>query len=98
MSTGPVIKKYLLEYSYVENMLELRAPYRAEHLANAERLVKENILIVGGAFMPNADGALFIFQSDYETVENFVKNDPYFRAGLIPKYKITEWNVVVGKL
>jgi uncharacterized protein YciI len=97
MSTTPV-KRYLLEYTYVENMVERRAPYRAEHLANAEKLVGENVIIVGGAFMPNADGALFIFQTDKDTVERFVQADPYYRAGLIPKYKITEWNVVVGKL
>jgi|EP01040_Poterioochromonas_malhamensis_P008798 hypothetical protein len=97
-SAPPVSKKYILEYHYVENMVERRTPYRADHLANAERLLQDNILIAGGAFMPHADGALFIFSSDYETVENFVQNDPYFKAGLIPKYSIREWNVVVGKL
>ncbi len=97
-TSAAVSKKYILEYHYVENMVERRAPYRADHLSNAERLLQDNILIAGGAFMPNADGALFIFSSDYETVENFVQNDPYFKAGLIPKYSIREWNVVVGKL
>lgn len=92
------VKKYLLEYQYVPNILELRTPYRAEHLANAEKLVNEGIIIAGGAYMPNVDGALFIFHSDYDTVEQFVQNDPYYRAGLIPKYTIREWNIVVGKL
>jgi uncharacterized protein YciI len=92
------VRKYLLEYQYVENMVERRTPHRAEHLANAEKLLNEHILIVGGAYMPNADGALFIFQSDYDTVEAFVQNDPYYKAGLIPKYTIREWNVVIGKL
>lgn len=96
--TTPAPKRFILEYKYVENMLERRAPFRAEHLANAEKLLKDNALIAGGAFMPNADGAMFIFQGDYEMVESFVQNDPYYKAGLIPSYSIREWSVVIGKL
>jgi uncharacterized protein YciI len=98
MSTAGPVKKYLLFFTYVDNMLEKRGPYRKEHLAKAQKLVDENIMILGGAYDPQTDGAVYIFKSDYDTIERFVKADPYYRAGLIPKYRITEWNLVLGKL
>ncbi len=38
---------WLLEYTYVKNILELRGPYREQHLANANALVDSGVIIAG---------------------------------------------------
>jgi len=105
-STGPLssskaaeeeaIKTYLLEYKYVDNMVERRTPYRTGHIALAERYISDKLIIAGGAFVPKVDGAMFIFKSTRNILEAFVKEDPYVVNGLVPEYTIREWNVVVG--
>eukprot|EP01039_Chlorochromonas_danica_P007565 gene7565-8365_t len=97
-SSSPPKKKFLLEYQYVDNMAEKRGPYRSGHLELAQKLVKEKVIIAGGAFLPKVDGALFIFEGLPEDVENFVKHDPYVQAGLVPRYTIKEWAVAVGSI
>lgn len=107
-STGPlssssstaeeVVKTYLLEYKYVDNMVERRTPYRTGHIALAERYISEKLIVAGGAFVPKVDGAMFIFKSKRNILEAFVKEDPYVTNGLVPEYTIREWNVVVGSV
>lgn len=88
--------KYVLEYVYVADILEKRTPYRPDHIALAERYCNEGTIVSGGPFTPPT-GALFVFAAEgKETVEQFVKSDPYYNAGLITNYTIKEWNVVIG--
>lgn len=90
--------KYVLEYVYVADILEKRTQYRPDHIALAEKYCKEGTIVSGGPFTPPT-GALFVFSADgKETVEQFVKSDPYYSAGLITNYSIKEWNVVIGKV
>lgn len=109
-STGPLnssgkdvtaeeaVKTYLLEYKYVDNMVERRTLYRTGHIALAERYISEKLIVAGGAFVPKVDGAMFIFKSTRSILEAFVKEDPYVTNGLVPEYTIREWNVVVGQV
>ena len=100
MSSGniPNSGKFILEYSYVSDILEKRTPYRAEHLALAEALCKEGVLIAAGPFTPPS-GAVFLFNTnDKKIITNFVENDPYVKAKLVTDYQIKEWNVVIGDL
>jgi uncharacterized protein YciI len=91
-------KKFVLLYDYVPNMIELRGPHRAGHLEWANGFVRKNQLIVAGPTEPSVDGGVFIFQGkDKSLVEEYVKNDPYMKAGLISSYKIKEWTVTIGK-
>jgi uncharacterized protein YciI len=90
--------KYVLEYVYVADILEKRTPYRPDHIALAEKYCNEGTILSGGPFTPPT-GALFVFSADgKDAVENFVKSDPYYAAGLITNYSIKEWNVVIGKV
>ena len=97
-STAEEVKTYLLEYKYVDNMIERRTPYRAGHIAQAELYISKEMIVAGGAFMPKVDGAMFIFKSTRSALEAFVKDDPYVVNGLVPEYNIREWNVVVGRV
>ncbi len=85
-----------LLYETVENFVQRRAPFRAEHLALAERWHQEGRLLLAGAFEP-ADGALLIFRvDDPADVEAFVRSDPYVRHGLVRSWRVRRWNVVIG--
>lgn len=99
-STPPVLEKtFLLEYSYVPDILEKRTPYRPDHIKLAEALQKEGVIVAGGATGSPPSGALFIFSAaGPEIVEKFVKSDPYFLNSLVTKYSIKEWTVVVGSV
>lgn len=88
---------YLLHYTLTENYLEDRGKYRAEHLAMASKSFEEKQLVLGGALDNPADSAYLVFRSEDQTVaENFAKNDPYVKNGLIKKWEVRKWNVVVG--
>jgi len=88
---------YLLQYQYGENAVERRAPHREAHLAIARELHRRGELLLGGAFAEPVDGAVFVFRTeDVSVLENFVRNDPYVASGLVTKWWIRKWSVVVG--
>ena len=53
---------YLLFYKTVENYIERRAPYRAEHLKMAQEAADSGQLVMGGALADPADGGCARFQ------------------------------------
>lgn len=88
---------YLLFYKTVENYVERRAPYRAEHLKLARRAADEGQLVMGGALADPADGAVLVFRGDGpQAAEAFAKNDPYVQNGLIREWSVRPWTVVIG--
>ncbi len=77
--------------------MEKRAPYRSVHLANAKAAVDRGEIIMGGAFDEPADGVAIVFKvNEISIITNFVEEDPYVQNGLISKWWIRPWNVVVG--
>ena len=89
-----------LRYTYVDGILEKRAPHREGHLAHANSC---NELVAGGAHKDAktdaVTGGLLMFKAaDTSVVEKFAKNDPYVVAGLVPSYDIQEWIVAVGEV
>lgn len=88
---------YILFYQTTENYVEKRAPYRSEHLKLAQQAHDRGDIIMAGAFAEPADGAALIFKGDSPKVaEDFAKNDPYVKNGLIKKWSVRPWTVVVG--
>ena len=65
---------YILFYEVVENYVERRAEFRAQHLA---------------------DGAVLVFRSA-KAAEDFARDDPYVRNGLITAWRVRAWNTVIG--
>jgi hypothetical protein len=52
---------------------------------------------MGGALGEPADGALLVFRGESPAIaENFAKDDPYVKAGLIPEWHVRPWSVVIG--
>jgi uncharacterized protein YciI len=88
---------YLLIYKTVDNYVEKRAPYRAEHLAYADAAHARGELVMGGALADPADSAILVFKAESPiVVEDFARNDPYVKAGLIKEWSVRPWTVVIG--
>ncbi len=88
---------FLLMYDYVDNVTELRKPFREGHLALAQSYVARGELLLGGAYADPVDGAVLVFKvEDKAQVEAFVQQDPYVANQLVTNWQIREWTVVVG--
>ena len=89
---------YALIYYLVDDYISRRAEFRDEHLKLANEADKRGELILAGAFSEPADKALLIFRADEKSViEKFVENDPYVKNGLVTKWEIRLWTVVIEK-
>ena len=87
---------YLLFYDYVGNAVERRAPFREEHLRLAREAKARGELLMGGAFAEPVDGAMLLFRvDDPSVVEAFVRRDPYVTNGVVTRWRIRAWTVVV---
>jgi len=52
---------------------------------------------MGGAFAEPVDGAALLFRADEpSTVEAFVRRDPYVANGVVTRWRIRPWTVVIG--
>lgn len=88
---------FILFYKTVEDYLERRGAYRAEHLALAKEAFANGELIMAGALAEPANGAVLIFKGDGpQAAEAFAKNDPYVINGLIGEWEVRPWTVVIG--
>lgn len=88
---------FLLFYEAVENYVEKRAPYRAQHLELAREAHARGELLLAGALSDPADGAVLVFRAaKLEDVEGFARRDPYVLNGLIANWRVRPWTVVIG--
>lgn len=88
---------YILFYRTVGDYIEKRSQYREEHLALAQSAHENGDLVLAGALDQPADGAILIFKGISSTIaEEFAKNDPYVKNGLITEWSVRPWTVVVG--
>jgi uncharacterized protein len=87
---------FALIYDLVDNFVERRQPYRAEHLALLDEAQRDGRLFLAGPLKP-ADTALLVFRTDTAAdVETIVARDPYVTNGLVKSWQVREWTVVVG--
>lgn len=92
----------LLLYDVVPDYVERRAPLREEHLRLANEALSRGELLLAGAHQDADgafDGAVFVFASDdHEVAKRFAEGDPYVKNGLVTRFRVRKWNVVIGKL
>jgi hypothetical protein len=87
---------WLLTYDLVDDYLERRAALRSEHLGLAEDAHERGELVLAGALADPADRAVLVFQADDASVaEDFARNDPYVKAGLVTRWEVRSWTVVI---
>ena len=88
---------YVLEYEVVDDYVNRRAPFREAHLTLLREAHARGVVSIGGALGNPPDGALLIFRSETPSVaEDFARRDPYVTNGLITRWRVRPWNVVVG--
>jgi uncharacterized protein YciI len=91
------MKYYALFYHVVDDFVARRAAYREEHLRLAREAHGRGELLLAGAFTEPADQALLVFRAaERSTVEAFARNDPYVTSGLVSRWEIRPWAVVIG--
>jgi uncharacterized protein YciI len=90
---------YALFYETVDDFISRRAPFREEHLHLAREAHARGELVLAGALADPADGALLVFFApDRVIAESFAQKDPYVVNGLIKRWQVRPWTVVVGNL
>jgi len=88
---------YILFYDVIDDYMARRAPYREEHLRLAQESNRRGELLLAGALSDPVDRALLVFQVSHRSVvEDFVRRDPYVANGLVIRWEIRPWTVVIG--
>lgn len=88
--------RHVLFYDYVEDVLERRGPYRAEHLALLARWKQAGRLVSAGALGNPPAGAMFVFAvDDPQQIDAYLASDPYLASGLVAGHRVVPWTVVV---
>jgi uncharacterized protein YciI len=92
------MKYFALFYHVVDDFVTRRAAYREEHLRRAREAHRRGELLLGGAFTEPTDRALLVFRAaGRSAVEEFARNDPYVTSGLVTRWEIRPWAVVIGE-
>jgi len=90
------MKYYALFYYVIDDYVSRRAPYRGAHLRLASEANRRGELLLAGALSDPVDRALLVFRvPDRSVVEEFVRNDPYVKNGLVIRWEIRPWTVVI---
>ena len=88
---------FALTYDVVEDFANKRMPFRPAHLKEVRDAQARGELVMAGA-LGEPPGALLIFRAtDRSVAENFAKADPYVNEGLVKKWTVRPWTVVVGQ-
>ena len=88
---------YALFHQVVDDFVAQRSAYRDEHLRLAREAHRRGELLLAGALTEPADRALLVFRAaGRSAVEEFARNDPYVTSGLVSRWEIRPWAVVVG--
>jgi uncharacterized protein YciI len=91
------MKYYLLFYHVVDDYVSRRSAFREEHLRLAREAHRRGELLLGGALTDPADQAVLVFRArERSVVEDFVRNDPYVIQGLVTRWEVRSWAVVIG--
>jgi uncharacterized protein len=88
---------FALIYELIDDYLPRRAAFRQEHLGLAAAAHQRGEIVLGGAFADPPDRALLIFQAaERGVVESFARKDPYVLNGLVKRWEVRPWTVVIG--
>jgi uncharacterized protein YciI len=88
---------YVLTYEVVDNFAVRRTIYRENHLRLVRDAHTKGELVLAGAVGDPPGRALLVFRSpDRTAAEAFAQNDPYVREGLVRRWDVQPWAVVVG--
>jgi uncharacterized protein len=88
---------FALFYEVVDDFPACRTPFRVEHLRLAREAHARGEILLAGALAEPPDGALIVFRTaDKSVAKSFARKDPCVLNGLVKKWTVRPWNVVVG--
>jgi uncharacterized protein len=88
--------RWVLIYDLVDDYLDRRPQFRADHLALARAAHERGELLLAGALADPYDRALLVFAGDApDTAEAFAAADPYVINGLVTSWTVRQWNEVL---
>ena len=91
------MRYWVLRYDVVEGYIERRGQFRDEHLRLAREARDRGELILAGAVGDPPDGALIDVRASSSAIaEAFAHADPYVTNGLVTRWQVKPWAVVVG--
>lgn len=91
------MKYYALFYYVVDDFVARRAEFREEHLRLVREAHRRGELLLAGALTDPTDRALLVFRAaDCSVAEDFARNDPYVKRGLVTRWEVQPWAVVIG--
>lgn len=89
---------YALVYEADEQYAERRAPFREAHFALLRDAHARGEIVMAGAVGDPPDGALLVFKSTSpDAAEAFARRDPYVTNGVVTRWRVRPWNVVIGQ-
>jgi uncharacterized protein YciI len=92
------MKYFVLVYHVVEDFVARRSAFREEHLRLAREAHRRGELLQAGALTDPADRALLVFRAaDRSVAEEFARSDPYVTNGLVTRWEVRSWAVVIGE-
>jgi uncharacterized protein YciI len=95
---GGDMNYFALFYEVVDDFVSRRSAFGEEHLRLAREAFRRGELLLAGALTDPADRALLIFRTaERSAVEAFARNDPYVIRGLVTRWEVRPWAVVIGE-
>jgi uncharacterized protein len=89
---------HVLFYDYPDDVVERRAPLRAEHLELAGHWRDDGRIVLAGALGDPPHSGMIVFDvDDPAAIEEFTALDPYVQKGLVTGWRVEPWNVVVRR-
>lgn len=88
---------FVLTYDVVDDFVNKRTPFRAAHLHEVREAHHRGELVMAGALGEPVEALLVFRVSDKSVVEKFATSDPYVTSGIVKKWKVRPWTVVVGQ-
>lgn len=90
---------YLLTYEFVPDYAARRAEFREEHLRLGWTAHERGELVLAGALAPPMDTGVLLFRGPTPAAaEDFARNDPYVRHGLVLRWQVRQWVTVIGAM
>jgi len=90
------MKYFALIYYVVDGFVSRRTRFREEHLRLVGEANRRGELRLAGALGDPVDRALLVFRTqDRSIAENFARNDPYVINGLVTRWEVQPWAVVI---
>jgi uncharacterized protein YciI len=88
---------FVLQYEVNDDFPQKRTPFRPAHLNEVRAAHARGELLMAGALADPPEALLIFRGADRTAAENFAKADPYVKEGLVKRWTVRQWTVVVGQ-